>query len=236
MNKSNNLEIIVTGSSRGIGKYICLHLLDRGFKVIGISRTSHSIDNKNFFHIKADLTDNDDIDNLKLKIDSFQNIYGLINNAGTASLNHFLLTTVKRTEKVLKLNLNATFIMSQIAVKKMIPLKKGRIINFSSVAVPLGLEGEAIYASSKSAIESFSEVISKEIAVYGITSNCIGPNPIDTALIKSVPKKKIQQLLERQAIKRLGQFKDITNIVDFYLNENSSFITGQKIYLGGIHS
>ncbi len=235
MSQINNLEIIVTGSSRGIGRYITKHLLDKGFKVIGISRTEHLIDNENFFHIKADLTNNNDIENLKLKIDSFQNIYGLINNAGTASLNHFLFTTVKRTEQVLKLNLNATFIMSQIAVKKMIPLKRGRIINFTSVAVPLGLEGEAIYASSKAAIESFSEVISKEIAAYGITSNCIGPNPIDTALIKNVPKKKIQELLERQAIKRLGKFEDIANLVDFYLNKDSSFITGQRIYLGGIH-
>lgn len=230
------LEVILTGTSRGIGKYLAIHLLEKNYKVIGISRTIPNIAHENFFHIQADLTNENDFQDVELALESFNNIYALINNAGTASLNHFLFTTKKRTDEVLKLNFIASFKMCQIAVKKMIPLKKGRIINFTSVAVPLGLEGEAIYAASKSAIEAFSEVISKEISSYGITSNCIGPNPIDTALIKNVPRKKINELLSKQAIKRLGKFEDVFNLVEFYLREESSFITGQKIYLAGIHN
>ena len=231
----DKLEIIITGTSRGIGKSLALHLLEKNFIVIGISRTIPRIEHENYHHIKADLTNDEDFAEVELNLLTFKNIYALINNAGTANLNHFLFTTSKKTDQVLRLNFVAVLKMCQIVVKKMMPLKRGRIINFTSVAVPLGLEGEAIYAASKSAIETFSEVISKEISSYGITSNCIGPNPIQTALIKNVPNKKINELLGKQAIKKLGSFEDVFNLVDFYLKKESSFVTGQKIYLGGIH-
>jgi 3-oxoacyl-[acyl-carrier protein] reductase len=112
--------------------------------------------------------------------------------------------------------------------------KFGRIINFSSVAVPLNLEGESIYSASKSAVEQLTKVMSREVSEYGITINAIAPTPIETDLIKAVPKVKIEKLLQRQAIKRLGNFKDVSNVIEFFISENSSFITGQVIYLGGI--
>jgi 3-oxoacyl-[acyl-carrier protein] reductase len=110
----------------------------------------------------------------------------------------------------------------------------GRIVNFSTVAVPLNLEGEAIYASTKSAIEQFAKVFSKEVASMGITINTIGPTPTDTDLIRAVPKNKIDELLSQQAIKRLGGFNDIINVVEFFISVNSNYITGQTIYLGGV--
>ena len=110
----------------------------------------------------------------------------------------------------------------------------GRIINFTTVAVPLNLEGESIYASSKAAVSSLTKILSKELADYGITVNSLGPTPIRTDLIKSIPKNKINKLIERQAIKRFGSFKDISNVIDFFVDEKSDFITGQIIYLGGI--
>jgi Dehydrogenases with different specificities (related to short-chain alcohol dehydrogenases) len=69
---------------------------------------------------------------------------------------------------------------------------------------------------------------------FNIRVNCIGPTPIYTDLIKTVPKNKIDELIERQAIKRLGNFNDILNVVDFFSNDKSDFITGQTIYLGGV--
>ena len=111
----------------------------------------------------------------------------------------------------------------------------GKIVNFSTVASPLNLEGEAIYASSKAAVQKFSQVAAKEFAPFGITVNCIGPTPIKTDLIKAVPKDKIDILLNSQAIKRLGLKEDVLNVIDFFLSDKSDFITGQTIYLGGIH-
>jgi 3-oxoacyl-[acyl-carrier protein] reductase len=112
--------------------------------------------------------------------------------------------------------------------------KYGRIVNFTTVAVPLNLEGEAIYAASKSAVETLTRIMAKELGGFGITVNSIGPCPIETNLIKTVPKEKIQKLLDQQAIKRYGEFEDISNVIDFFIKPESSFVTGQVIYLGGI--
>jgi 3-oxoacyl-[acyl-carrier protein] reductase len=96
------------------------------------------------------------------------------------------------------------------------------------------LEGEAIYAASKAAIVSLTEVLARELAEFGVTVNAVGPTPVQTDLIRSVSKEKINRLLARQAIHRFGTFEDIANVIDFYLRKESEFITGQNIYLGGV--
>jgi len=111
--------------------------------------------------------------------------------------------------------------------------KYGRIVNFVTIAVPLKLEGEAIYAASKGAIEKLTQVLAKEVASFNITCNSIGPTPIETDLIKAVPQEKIQRIVDSLAIKRLGDFEDIANVIDFYISRSSGYITGQTIYLGG---
>ena len=112
--------------------------------------------------------------------------------------------------------------------------KSGVIINFSSVAAPLCLEGEAIYAASKAACENLTKTMAKELASYSIRVNAIALTPVQTDLIKAVPKDKINALLEHQAIKRFGEFGDIINVVDFFISQKSDFITGQIITLGGV--
>jgi 3-oxoacyl-[acyl-carrier protein] reductase len=102
------------------------------------------------------------------------------------------------------------------------------------VATPLKLEGEAVYAASKAAIVSLTEVMARELAEFGITVNALGPTPVETDLIRNVPKDKIDRLLARQAIARFGTFEDIANVIDFYIRPESDFVTGQNIYLGGV--
>jgi len=125
-------------------------------------------------------------------------------------------------------------LFSRESSKYMIKNKWGRIINFSTIAVPLDLEGEMVYASSKSAIEKMSRIMSKELSTYNITINTIGPTPVYTDLIKVVPKDKVEEIINMQTIKRFGTFEDISNVTDFFMSDESSFITGQKIYLGGL--
>jgi 3-oxoacyl-[acyl-carrier protein] reductase len=109
-----------------------------------------------------------------------------------------------------------------------------RIVNFTTIAHPLNLEGEAIYAASKAAVESLTRILSRELAELKITVNAVGPTPIDTDLIRGVPEDKMKALLSRQSIQRMGKVTDVINAIDFYLSEESDFITGQVLYLGGV--
>lgn len=110
-----------------------------------------------------------------------------------------------------------------------------RIVNFATIATPLRLEGEAIYAASKAAIINLTQIAAKELAPFGISVNAIAPTPVPTDLIKNVPWHKINALLNQQAIKRYGKFSDILNVLEFFLHPNSDFITAQIIYLGGVN-
>jgi 3-oxoacyl-[acyl-carrier protein] reductase len=229
------LVILITGTRKGIGYNLSRYYLDQGNVVIGCSRSESNLKHENYSHYCLDVSNEQQVNNLFMDIrKKYGKLDVLINNAGMASMNHTLLTPLSTVNKLFDTNFVGTFLFSRQAVKLMKKNKFGRIINFSTVAVPLNVEGEAIYAASKSAIEQFTKIFSKEVATMGITVNSIGPTPIETDLIKTVPKNKIEELLNHQAIKRLGNFNDVINVIDFYISSNSDFISGQTIYLGGV--
>ena len=234
MDESKHI-ILITGTRKGIGNQLAKYYLENGHVVVGCSRSQSDLEHSNYSHYCLDVSNEQQVTDLFVTIrKKFGRLDILINNAGMASLNHTLLTPLSTVTKLFNTNFLGTFLFSRQAVKLMQKNKFGRIVNFSTVAVPLNLEGEAIYASSKSAIEQFTKIFSKEVASMGITVNTIGPTPTETDLIKAVPKNKIDELLTQQAIKRLGNFDDIINVIDFYINKNSNYITGQTIYLGGV--
>ena len=227
--------ILITGNRKGIGRYLSEMLLGQGYFVIGCSRSDSDLVDNNYLHIKCDVSNSENIKEFfkvlrskKISVDI------LINNAGIASMNHFITTPSKTSENIFDINFQATLNFSKYSSKMMMKNKWGRIINFSTVAVPLNLEGELSYAASKAAVEIATRIMSKELGGFGITVNSIGPNPINTDLIKTLSKDKIEKLIANQSIKRLGEFDDIYNIVRFYISDHSNFINGQNIYLGGI--
>lgn len=226
---------LITGTRKGIGRHLADHYLACGHRVIGCSRQASDLDHPRYVHYALDVADEAAVLHMASEIRrNYQRLDHLINNAGIASMNHSLLTPYSTAEKILRTNLLGTFLLSREAAKLMKREGTGRIVNFSTVARPLKLEGEALYAASKSAVETLTAVMAKELASYGITVNAVGPTPIDTDLTRAIPAAKMKTLLQQQAIKRLGSFGDVSNVIDFFLAPQSDFITGQVIFLGGL--
>jgi 3-oxoacyl-[acyl-carrier protein] reductase len=226
---------LITGSRKGIGRNLAEYYLKNDNIVFGCSRSVSNLTHKDYYHFCLDVSDEKQVRQLFSEIrKKCGRLDVLINNAGAASLNHILLTPLETVNKLMSTNFIGTFLFSREAAKLMQKNKYGRIVNFSTIAVPLNLEGEAIYASSKSAVEQLTKIMAKEVGSLGITVNAIGPTPVDTDLIKTVPANKINELLSQQVIKRKGTFADVKNVIDFLVKNESDFITGQIIYLGGV--
>ena len=227
--------ILITGSRKGIGKYLVEEYGSRGYRVIGCSRQPACFERLCYQHFCTDVADEVAVQKMFVAIrDKYGRLDVLLNNAGIASMNHALMTPVATVQKILTTNVVGSFLFCREAAKMMAIRKFGRIVNFASVATPLQLEGEAIYAASKAAVISLTQILARELAPYNITVNAVGPTPVQTDLIGAVPKNKIDNLLGRQAIPRLGEFTDISNVIDFFIRPESSFVTGQTIFLGGV--
>ncbi len=226
---------LITGTRKGIGAHLARHYVALGHRVHGCSRKAPEWSLDGYTHHEADVGDEKAVRQMFAAIRKSEGrLDHLINNAGAAAMNHFMLTPTATAEKLLRTNFLGTFICSREAAKQMKDQGSGRIVNFTTVAVPLRLAGEAAYAASKAAVEELSRVLARELGEFGITVNSIGPTPIDTDLIRGIPKEKIDQLLQQQALHRMGTFDDVTNVIDFFLRPESAFVTGQTIYLGGV--
>ncbi len=226
---------VITGTSRGIGRHLAEHYLRLGHRVIGCSRGEVDLAAEDYVHRVVDVANESQVKRLFGELRrTIGRVDHLINNAGVASMNHSLVTPASAVQAIVNTNLIGSFLFCREAAKQMKKRGFGRIVNFTTVAVPLKLAGEAAYAASKAAVESLTQVLAREFAEFGITVNAIGPVPIETDLIRSVPREKIERLLSLQAIPRLGTFEDVSNVVDFFLKRESGMVTGQTVYLGGV--
>ena len=233
---SDREVVFITGTRKGIGRYLAQHFVRKGAVVEGCSRKEIDWQLENYTHHIADVADESEI---KTIMSSIQKRHGrldiTINNAGIASMNHSLLTPASMVDRIMATNFRGTFIVCRESAKLMKKRRYGRIVNFSTIAAPMRLEGEAIYAASKSAVTTLTQILAREFADFGITCNVVGPTPIDTDLIRAVPKDKIDHLVQNLAIKRLGCFEDVANVIDFFVKPESGYITGQILYLGGVN-
>ena len=227
-------SILVTGTTRGIGRQLTETYLERGWRVFGCSRRPAELHDPRYTHFELDVGDERAVVAMFAAIRKDREpLYALVNNAGAASMNHVLVTPLGTMEKLWRVNVLGTMLCCREAAKQMVARKQGRIVNFGTVAVHYALAGEAVYVATKAAVTAYGQVIARELGDHGITVNTISPSPVKTDLIAGVPAEKLTALVNRQSIKRFGEFKDVLQVVDFLLDPGTDFLTGQTLYLGG---
>ncbi len=229
--------ILITGTSRGIGRALGEHLAQSGHTILGCSRRAQRIQIEGSRHFQVDLTSPDQVKQMFRKIkEEYGYIDALINNAGTSIMNPFMLTPDSEIERLFRINVFAVFCCSREAVKLIRHSKyeSPSIINLSSVAVPWSIPGQSVYAASKIAIEQIARTLSHELAEMNIRVNTIGLPPMRTALTRSVKSSQIETLIGRQAIKRMCTISDILGPIEFLLSPASRFVTGSTLFLGGV--
>jgi len=228
-------RVLITGTTRGLGRFLAEHYLAQGDTVIGCGRGESTLGHPGYSHHRLDIGREDDVAALCRAIRaSHDGLDVLINNAGAASMNAFALTPPATARRILETNVLGPMAVTHGAIRLLRGAASPRIVNLSTVAVPLRLAGEAVYAASKAAIESFTRVLAKEVGPLGITCNCVGPSVIRTALTAGVPDDALRRLVAQQAIPVEATPADVAHIIDFFLHPESRLVTGQVVYLGGL--
>jgi len=227
--------MIITGTRKGIGRYLAEYYIKKSYFVIGCSRGETDLVDENYKHYCLDIADENQV---KVLFRDLQKDFGrldvLINNAGVASMNHSLLTPISTVKKILDTNVVGNFLFSRESAKIMKKNNFGRIVNFVTFAIPFKLEGEAIYAASKAAVATLTEILSREYAPFNITVNAVAPPAVQTDLIRGVADDKMDKLLNRQSIHRYGTPKEVCAVIDFLIQPENEMINGQIIYMGGV--
>lgn len=240
-----NKIALITGASKGIGRAIAEKFAENGADLILFAR---NIDELNILKseleskfgnsvdiYKVDVTDKEEIatafaDILQTKKKFFDI---LVNNAGI--MKDSMLNTVKMDliEDNFKTNTYSTMIISQYALKSFLRLRKGSIINISSIIGTHGNAGQSIYSASKSAILGFSKSLSKELAALHIRVNVITPGFIKTQLTEDYQEKYQESQTPSIGIRRMGEPEDVANVAIFLASDLSAYVTGQVIGVDG---
>jgi 3-oxoacyl-[acyl-carrier protein] reductase len=223
--------IVVTGASKGLGRAICERLIEKNIDVFGLARNVKDIP---FASMSCDVSSYESVKAVaqQLKKEGFK-VTGLVNAAGIASMNLAVTTPQSVVQKIINTNLLGTIYCCQLISPLMLRNKQGSIINFSTIAVALGLKGESIYAASKAGVEGFTRSFAREMADFNVKVNCIAPGPIDTSLLKGITVEQINKIVSQQVIPK--QFKPgaVADLVELLIDRRSNSLSGQVLHVGG---
>jgi len=234
---------LITGAGQGIGRAIALRFAQEGARVVVIdisADTAHAV----VEDIKAaggeamaavcDVTKRDQVNGVVAQaIEAFGQIDILGNNAGITRDARLVKMTEEDFDLVVNVNLKGVFNLTQAVAPHMIERGYGRIISTSSVVGLYGNFGQTNYVAAKSGVIGMTRVWARELGPKGITVNAVAPGFIATDMIKTVPEKVIDALLERTPVRRLGTPEDIANAYLFLASEESSFINGIVLSVDG---
>lgn len=230
-------KVLVTGSSRGIGKEIALYLAKSGYdidvhyahneqKAIETADEIRALERDTQI-LKFDIKNREEC----AKVLADKLYYGVVLNAGIARDNVFPALEDDEWDDVIDTNLTGFYNVLKPLVMPMISNRvKGRIITMSSVSGISGNRGQVNYSASKAGIIGATKSLALELAKRGITVNCIAPGVIDTEMIKDVPLDEVKKLIP---MKRVGQAKEVASLANYLMSEDASYITGQVISVNG---
>ena len=230
-------KILITGASRGIGKDIALNSKDKGYKVLGTSTTNEGVSSlkENGIHgLQLDLNDKKSVESFNgLLTQEHPDIAVLVNNAGITRDNIVLRMSEEEWTDVLNVNLHGAFKVTKTVLKFMLKKRWGRILNITSTSASTGNRGQANYAAAKAGIEAFSKSLAKEVGSRGITVNAIAPGYIQTDMTEVISENVKEEILSQIPLSRFGKPEEISQLVDFLISDEASYITGQTIHING---
>ena len=230
-------KILITGASRGIGRDIALNSIEKGYKVLGTSTTNEGVSSlkENGIHgLQLDLNDKNSVESFNgLLTQEHPDIAVLVNNAGITRDNIVLRMSEEEWTDVLNVNLNGAFKVTKTVLKFMLKKRWGRILNITSTSASTGNRGQANYAAAKAGIEAFSKSLAKEVGSRGITVNAIAPGYIQTDMTEVISENVKEEILSQIPLSRFGKPEEISQLVDFLISDEASYITGQTIHING---
>jgi 3-oxoacyl-[acyl-carrier protein] reductase len=234
--KYANKYVLITGSSRGVGRLLSEYMIQNGAVVVGFSRGKPTYECENYHHISVDIGNPKSVqEGFAIVRKLVPTLHILINNAGVATSQYAMIMPPESAQKMLTVNIFGAFLMSKEASKLMRKNKWGRIINIGSIMSSLEPAGGSIYAATKAALISMSNVAAKELSPFNITSNTLALSGYPTDMMRALPPDVLDGVINSLVIPRLTIEDDIFNVIDFLASERSSYITAQTIYLGGIN-
>tara|TARA_B100000886_G_scaffold4836_1_gene3021 strand:+ start:5367 stop:6104 length:738 start_codon:yes stop_codon:yes gene_type:complete len=235
-----NLNIILTGSTGGIGGSIVKKLYDYNAKIIATGTNEDKLDKikenyKNVITKKFDISNHSLIEDFVNECDKiFQNkINILINNAGITLDNLTIRMKDEEWKRVLDINLTSSFLLSKFAIKKMLKNKGGKIINITSIVGHTGNIGQANYAASKAGLIGMSKSLALEYGRKNIKVNCISPGFIKSEMTDKISENFKKIMEEKISLGRFGMPEDVANAVAFLSSNLSDYITGETIHVNG---
>lgn len=235
--------VIITGSSRGIGKAIALAFAKEGASVVVSGRNKESLEKvvseieaigSKVIAVKADVSKVDDAKNLIEKtLEEFGQIDILVNNAGITRDNLLLRLSEEDWDSVLNTNLKGAFNCIKAVTKPMMKKRAGSIINITSVVGQTGNAGQVNYSASKAGMIGMTKSVAKELASRSIRVNAVAPGFIETDMTNELNEKAKEELIKAIPLSKLGSVANVADLVLFLSSDKAEYITGQVVNVDG---